>query len=145
MPPVFLIGLSSGRMTSWPGASCASSACWPMVLPVTVGASSCSSPSSFKALASTAVPPAACRSVATNRPPGLRSHSDGVDSAIRSKSSMSSGTPASRATASRCSTPFVEPPDAATARIAFSSDSRVMMSLGFWPRRSTSITSSPAA
>ena len=68
------------------------------------------------------MPPAACRSVATKRPPGLRSQRLGVDSAIRSKSSMSSGTPASRATASRCRTPLVEPPEAATARIAFSSD-----------------------
>ena len=40
---------------------------------------------------------------------------------------------------------MVEPPDAATARIAFSSESRVIRSLGFWPRRSTSTISSPAA
>ena len=32
----------------------------------------------------------------------------------------------------------------ATAAIAFSSDSRVMMSLGRWPRASTSMTSCPA-
>ena len=50
------------------------------------------------------------------------------------------------ATASRCRTPLVEPPEAATARIAFSSDSLVMRSLtaaGLVCR--TSITSSPAA
>ena len=50
MPPVCLIGFSSGRMTSWPGCSCASAACWPIVLPVTVGASSCSRPSSTEPL-----------------------------------------------------------------------------------------------
>ena len=59
----------------------------------------------------------------------------GVLEEMRSKSSMSSSTPASRATASRCRTPLVEPPLVATAAIAFSSDSRVMMSLGRWPRR----------
>ena len=52
----------------------ASCACSPIVLPVTVGASACRKPPSSSRLASTAVPPAACRSVATNRPPGLRSH-----------------------------------------------------------------------
>ena len=64
---------------------------------------------------------------------------------MRSKSSIESSTPASRATASRCSTALVEPPLVATAAIAFSSDSRVMMSLGRWPRASTSITSLPAS
>ncbi len=39
---------------------------------------------------------------------------------------------------------MVEPPLHAIAAIAFSSASRVMMSLGRWPRASTSITSSPA-
>ena len=65
---------------------------------------------------------------------GLEVAQRGVLAAIRSKSSMSSATPASRASASRCSTPLVEPPVAATAAIAFSSASRVMMSLGRWPR-----------
>ena len=72
-------------------------------------------------------------------PPGLRSHSSGVRSLMRSKSSMSSSTPASRATASRCRTPLVEPPAQATPAIAFSSDAWVMMSLGRRPRLSTSI------
>src|SRR3712207_7105781 len=43
-------------------------------------------------------------------PPGLRSASSGVLDATRSKSSIDSGTPASRATASRCSTMLVDPP-----------------------------------
>ena len=84
-------------------------------------------------------------SVATKRPPGLRSHSSGVLEAIRSKSSIDSSTPASRATASRCRTPLVEPPLIAIAAIAFSSASRVITSLGRWPRASTSITSLPAS
>ena len=67
------------------------------------------------------MPPARCRSVATNRPPGLRSASSGTRALTLSKSSMVSGTPASRAIASRCSTALVEPPVAATAAIAFSS------------------------
>jgi hypothetical protein len=58
---------------------------------------------------------------------------------------MSSSTPASRATASRCSTPFVEPPDVAIAAIAFSSDSFVMISRGRSPRSSTSMMSLPAS
>ena len=62
-----------------------------------------------------------------------------------SKSSIESSTSASRATASRCSTALVEPPLVATAATAFSSDSRVMMSLGRWPRASTSSTSLPAS
>ena len=41
---------------------------------------------------------------------------------MRSKSSMSSSTPASRAMASRCSTALVEPPVAQTEAIAFSND-----------------------
>ncbi len=38
---------------------------------------------------------------------------------------------------------MVEPPLVATAAIAFCSAGRVITSLGRWPRRSTSITSSP--
>ena len=67
------------------------------------------------------------------RPPGCRSHSSGVRSEIASNSSISSGTPISRATASRCSTPLVEPPLVATAAIAFSSAGLVMISLGQLP------------
>ena len=57
-----------------------------------------------------AVPPTRCRSPATKRPPGVRLVTTGVDAERRSKSSSSSGTPASSAIASRCSTEFVEPP-----------------------------------
>ena len=67
-----------------------------------------------------AVPPTRCRSPATNRPPGVRLVTTGVDAERRSKSSSSSGTPASSAIASRCSTEFVEPPVPATPTIAFS-------------------------
>ena len=74
----------------------------------------CSSPASSSRCATSRMPPARCRSVATNRPLGLRSASSGTLRLMRSKSSMVSATPASRAIASRCSTAFVEPPVAAT-------------------------------
>ncbi len=51
----------------------------------------------------------------------------GVLVLTRSKSSMSSATPASLAIASRCRTALVEPPVAATEAIAFSIDSLVMI------------------
>ncbi len=47
--------------------------------------------------------------------------------------------------AMRCSTALVEPPDAQTAEIASSSDSRVMICEGFSPARARSITSLPAS
>ena len=90
------------------------------------------------------MPPARCRSVATNRPPGFRSASSGVRALIRSKSSIASGTPASRAIASRCSTAFVDPPVAATAAIAFSIASRVTIRRGRRSARTTSMTIAPA-
>ena len=64
----------------------------------------------------TGTPPAAYRSVARYFPPGCRSQSSGVRSEMSSKSRMSSSMPASRATARRCRTTFVEPPDIAGAR-----------------------------
>ena len=54
----------------------------------------------------------------------------GVRAAISSKSSISSGIPNSRAIARKWSTPFVDPPVAATEAIAFSIASRVTMSDG---------------
>ena len=129
-PPVGLSGSSSGRTTRWPAVSSAASAISPTVLPVTVIASACRTPSSRRRSTRTGTPPASCRSTATYWPPGLRSQSSGVRSLIASKSSIDSSTPASRATARRCSTPFVEPPLEVTAAIAFSSASRVMMSRG---------------
>ena len=62
---------------------------------------------------------------------------------MASNSSIWSGIPSSRATASRCSTPFVDPPLVATAAIAFSSEAFVITSLGRRRARSMSITSSP--
>ena len=56
---------------------------------------------------------------------------------------MASGTPASLASASRCSTALVEPPLATTPAIAFSNASRVRMSRGRTPRFSRSIASAP--
>ena len=91
------------------------------------------------------MPPARERSVATNRPPGLRSASSGTRALIASKSSIASGTPDSRAIASRCSTALVEPPLATTAAIAFSIAGRVITWLGRSCRFNTSITSTPAS
>ena len=53
--------------------------------------------------------------------------------------------PSSRAIAIRCSTPFVEPPVAATQAAAFSSAARVISCEGRRSRRTTSITRRPAA
>ena len=80
---------------------------------------------------------------ATKRPNGLRSASSGVRQLMRSKSSIVSSTPASFATASRCSTAFVEPPVIATQPIAFSSDSFVMILLGVRSLFTSSTTSRP--
>ncbi len=68
----------------------------------------------------------------------------GVASAIRSKSSSSSGMSSSRAIAIRCSTPLVEPPVAAIAAIAFSRASRVMICDGRTSSRTSCTASSPA-
>ena len=65
--------------------------------------------------------------------------------AITSKSSIVSGTPASRAMASRWSTPLVEPPVAAIDAIAFSKASRVRIDLGRIPFSSRRIASWPAS
>src|SRR3954447_26823753 len=62
---------------------------------------------------------------------------------MRSKSSIESGTPASRATARRWSTTLVDPPDIAAAAIAFSSASLVMIPLGRRSVSSSSIASMP--
>src|SRR5438067_1579762 len=58
------------------------------------------------------MPPARSRSAATKRPPGFKSANVGVRLLTVSKSSMVSGTPTSRAIASRWSTAFVDPPQA---------------------------------
>src|SRR5256885_1610660 len=77
------------------------------------------------------------------RPPGFRSASKGTFRLILSKSSIVNRTPASRATASRCSTAFVEPPVVATAAMALSRALRVMIRRGRRPFCSSSITSWP--
>ena len=67
----------------------------------------------------------------------------GVCSLIRSKSSRVSGTSASAAIASRCSTALVDPPVAAVQMIPFSIALRVRISRGRVPRCSACIKSSP--
>ena len=93
----------------------------------------------------TATPPAACRSVATKRPPGFRSTMIGVRSAIASKSSSLRPMPSSAAMASRCSTALVEPPLAATPAMALSMASRVMICDGRTSSRTSRIATRPAS
>ena len=71
--------------------------------------------------------------VITCAPNGLTSARCGTRSPIRLKSSSSSGTPASRAMASRCSTALVDPPNAITTAMAFSNASRVMICRAVMP------------
>ena len=125
-PPVGASGSLKGRTTSWPGASWALAASWASVRPVTVKQSGWTSPPSTSRFATKRTPPAWCSSTAVKRPQGFMSAIRGVRALIRSKSSSSRGTPASRAIAKRCRTAFVEPPVAATAAIAFSRASLVM-------------------
>ena len=63
------------------------------------------------------MPPASCISGAVKLPHGFMSASSGVLREMRSNSSIVSLTPASLATASRCSTALVEPPVAMTPAI----------------------------
>ncbi len=58
MPPRFLSASVTGRITSWPGVSCAAAAISPMVRPSTVAQPSWSRPSSCRLAPSTANPPA---------------------------------------------------------------------------------------
>ena len=120
-------------MTSWPSASSASAASSASVNPDGVGRSPCSRPAASRFFATNRVPPARCISVATYLPPGVRLVITGVRAETRLKSLIVRGTPASRASASRCRTEFVEPPVAAAPAIAFSNASLVRMSEGRTP------------
>ena len=74
---------------------------------------------------------------------GLRSARMGVRSLTAWKSSISRGTPASRAMASRCSTALVEPLVVATDAIALRNALGVRISSGRIPLRSRLMTTSP--
>ena len=91
------------------------------------------------------IPPARSRSTAVNWPPGLRSAISGVRLLTESKSSMVSGTPISRESASKCNTAFVEPPVAATAAMALSNDTRCTTADGRRFSRRSCTTAAPAA
>ena len=93
----------------------------------------------------TGIPPAWYMSGAAKRPAGLRSARTGVFRDTRSKSSIESRTPASRATARRCSTTFVEPPVAIAPAMPFRKAFRVMICRGVTPFRRSSITSFPVS
>ena len=145
-PPVALSGCSSGRMTSWPGLSCASGAWSPIVLPVTVSWSACSMPSLQQALgeqrrAAGGVQvgghePAARLEVA-QRGHALGDAVEVVD--VQRHAHLAGDRQQVQDAVGRAAA------GGATAAMAFSSDSRVMRSLGLRPRWRTSITSSPAA
>ena len=146
MPPVLWIGVLIARMISPSGSGGVMSARFSAsVLPVTVSASPCRSPASSSAFMTTGTPPIRSMSVMTKRPKGFTSARCGTLSPTRLKSESVSGTPASCAIASRCSTAFVEPPSAMTTAIAFSNASVVRMSRVVMPRRSSSTTASPEA
>ena len=145
MPPVGLSGFASGRITSCPGVSRASRAASPIVRPVTVISSGCSRPASRSRRAITAIPPAWYMSGAAKRPAGFRSARTGTFRETRSKSSIDSRTPASFATARRCSTTLVEPPVAIAPAIPFRKAFRVMICRGVTPCRRSSITSFPVS
>src|SRR3989449_134201 len=142
-PPVSFSGRSTGPTTSWPGVAVAAAAISASVRPSTFTADPSASPASTSSRATRATPPARWRSVATKRPPGLRSATTGVRVAISSKSSSSSGMSSSRAIASRWRTALVEPPVAATAAIAFSIDARVIIAEGRKFSRTRSSASLP--
>src|SRR5450759_431318 len=143
-PPVFLSGRVMSRTTCCPGVSRASAASSRSERPVTVTAC-LRKPASLSRFAMRREPPARERSGAVNRPPGFRSTKSGVRAEIASKSSRTSGTPASRAIARRCRTAFVEPPVAAQDVIAFSKAARVRIFAGVRPSARRSMTSRPAA
>ena len=69
----------------------------------------------------------------------------GVRRLMASKSPSASGTPASRANASRCKTALVDPPVAATPAIAFSNEARFTTSSGRRFSRRSWTTCAPAA
>ena len=138
-----MIGVSIGTTTGWPGVSATSSATCPSVRPSTVAAPAWIRSRFFSSRATSATPPASKMSVATNFPPGLRLATIGVRAAIWSNSSIENGIPSSCAIASRCRTPLVDPPVAATDAAAFSIASRVTICDGRTSSRTSCMTSRP--
>ena len=109
-----LSGDFTGRTTSWPGVSTAAAASSPIVRPVTVIASACSTPASLQALRDQ---PRAARAVqigGDEASAGLEIGKERHAGADAIEIVELSATPASRAIASRCSTALVDPPVAAT-------------------------------
>ena len=119
--PSGLIGSSNERITVCPAGYGGTSARFSAsVRPVTVRQSPCSRPRSRSIFINGNSPPMATSSAMTCLPLGLRSANTGTRAPIRVKSSMSSGTSAACAMASRCSTALVDPPSAVTTVMAFS-------------------------
>mmetsp|Transcript_108 Transcript_108/g.281 ORF Transcript_108/g.281 Transcript_108/m.281 type:complete len:338 (-) Transcript_108:568-1581(-) len=129
--PEDLMGLSSGRMMSWPAASGGHTSRFSArVLPVTVMHEPSINPCSMRYLSTAGVPPTLCKSSMTYLPLGFRSAMNGTLSLIRWKSSKVTSTPHAFAMAIKCNTAFVLPPVAITNTIAFSKLALVIMSLG---------------
>ncbi len=91
----------------------------------------------------TGTPPWRSTSFITYLPNGFRSPMCGTLSPMRLKSSMVRSTSASLAMASRCSTTFVEPPNAMATAMAFSNAFLVRMSRAVIPSLSRFTTASP--
>ncbi len=93
-----------------------------IVRPVTVIASPWKWPPSSSRRIMTGTPPSSWRSFIVLVPPGCKLAIFGVRREIASNSSIVRSTPASAASANRCSTAFVDPPIATCNAIAFSKD-----------------------
>jgi len=130
--PWAYIGLSMLRITSWSarGTSGTSRSTSAMVWPEIVMQSPCSRPATSSVFITCGMPPARCRSTARYLPDGFKSHSTGVLTRTRSKSSITHSTSAAWAMAKKCSTALVEPPVAMMTATAFSIDFLVTMSRG---------------
>ena len=144
-PASVAIGLAAEPITVWFARSCPAFASSARDLPVTVAVLPSTHPPSIRRCASRREPPAACMSTAVKRPDGLRSARTGTSRLSRSKSSSASGTPASWAIASRCRTALVDPPVAATDRIALAKAWGVKSGRGRRFAVATSSASAPMA
>mmetsp|Transcript_19711 Transcript_19711/g.53171 ORF Transcript_19711/g.53171 Transcript_19711/m.53171 type:complete len:217 (-) Transcript_19711:778-1428(-) len=144
--PLSLMGLESGKITSWPalrsGRAAKLSA---IVLPVTVGREPSMRPSAMRYFITAGVPPTWCRSSITYLPEGLRSAMKGTASDTSWKSESLTSSPTERPMAMRWSTALVEPPRAMTVTMALRNAPLVMMSEGQMLSMSRRFTAAPAA
>mmetsp|Transcript_19236 Transcript_19236/g.59337 ORF Transcript_19236/g.59337 Transcript_19236/m.59337 type:complete len:219 (-) Transcript_19236:664-1320(-) len=147
--PVFLMGSSSGLITSWNVKASTevvqtsfkfSETVWP----VHVTHVPSKYPRSRRYFMSAGVPPTLWRSSMTYLPEGFKSARSGVASETRWKSSNVRSTSTERAMAIMCSTALVEPPVTMIIVRAFSKAALVMMSFGLRSRSSSVRMALPA-